>query len=529
MGLSPFELQIFQNVLSSIAEEMGKVLIRAAYSPNIKERRDLSCAIFDRNGNMIAQAAHIPVHLGSMSFAVRAVIDELELEEGDVCILNDPFRGGTHLPDVTCVTPLFVGGALEFFLATRAHHADIGGKTPGSMPLSTSLHEEGIVIPPSKLYESGRLNEGFLKEIIHSTRDPEEREGDLKAQIASLELGSKRLRNMLDKYSLQKITEASRELLDYSERLMREDIKQIPDGVYEFVDYLDDDGAGTGDIPIKAQVTIDGDSARVDFAGTSPQVRGNVNAPLSVTTAAVLYVFQCLAPHDMPLNSGPLRAIEITAEKNSLINASFPHAVAAGNCETSQRIVDVILGALSKAIPERIPAASAGTMNNVTFGGVNPETGAEYAYYETIGGGIGAIDGRDGPSAKHSHMTNTLNTPIEALERELPIRIDTYSVKRGSGGAGSYWGGDGIVRAFEFLGDATATVVTERRVYAPYGIAGGDAGQKGVNSLIRNGESTPLPPKFTMSVHKGDIIRIETPGGGGWGGGGSSRSVEKPN
>lgn len=517
MPLNPFELEIFQNMLSSIAEEMGMVLIRAAFSPNIKERRDLSCAIFDSRGEMIAQAAHIPVHLGSMSFAVKAVLEEPDIHEGDIFILNDPFRGGTHLPDVTCIAPVFIHGKVEFFVASRAHHADIGGITPGSMPLSTSIHEEGIIIPPSKLYKRGRLNKSLFRQILFATRDPEEREGDFKAQVGALELGEKRLKAVVEKYSLEKIKEAGFELLDYSERMMREVIKKIPEGTYRFEDYLDDDGAGTKRIPIKVAITIRRGEAKVDFSGSSSQVKGCLNTPLSVTTAAVIYVFQCLAPSGIPLNSGPLRAIEILAEKGSLLNASFPAAVAGGNVETSQRVVDVVFGALAIAIPERIQAASSGSMSNITFGGKNPRTGRDFAYYETIAGGMGGRFGKNGVSAVHTHMTNTLNTPIEAVERELPIMIDTYSIRRGSGANGKYRGGNGIIRAYKFLSKSTVTLITERRRFAPYGVQGGKPGSKGKNILTRNKKTKVISPKATFEVKKGDIIRIETPGGGGWG------------
>ncbi len=517
MPLSPFELEIFQNALSSIAEEMGVVLIRAGFSPNIKERRDLSCAIFKASGEMIAQAAHIPVHLGSMSFAVKAIIEEPGISEGDVFILNDPFRGGTHLPDVTCIAPVFAEGGLEFFVASRAHHADMGGLTPGSMPLSTSIQEEGVLIPPSRLYAKGKLNTRLFSKILSSTRDPEEREGDLRAQTGSLELGIKRLKELIGKYSLKKVKEAGDELLGYSEKIMRGVIRGIPDGVYMHEDVLDDDGAGTRNIPLRVSVRIKGDKAVVDFSGSSGMVKGCLNAPLSVTTAAVVYVFQCLAPEGMPLNSGPLRLIGIRAERGSILNAEFPAAVVGGNVETSQRVVDIVFGALSKAVAKKIPAASAGTMNNITFGGVNLGTGKSYAYYETIAGGMGGRFGKDGVSAVQTHMTNTLNTPIEALERELPVMIDSYSVRKGSGGRGKFKGGDGIVRKYRFLSGATVSLITERRKSAPYGIKGGEQGKKGKNILIRRGKSSVLPPKSTFTVRKGDVLEIRTPGGGGWG------------
>ena len=517
MPLTPYELEIFQNVLSSLAEEMGMVLVRAAFSPNIKERRDLSCAVFESKGEMIAQAAHIPVHLGSMGFAVKAAVEGLTLEDGDIVILNDPFRGGTHIPDVTCIAPVFVEGKLEFFLATRAHHADMGGISPGSMPLSTSIEEEGIVIPPSKLYVKGKLNEKLFKKILSATRDPEEREGDFRAQVGAIELGKRRLLGIVKKYSLSRIKEAGEELLNYSERIMRKVIKDIPDGIYKFEDFLDSDGAGTRDIPIRVKLVVQGDNARVDFTGTSSQVKGCLNAPLSVTTAAVSYVFYCLALQEMPLNSGPLRALEIYAEEGSVVNATFPAAVAGGNVETSQRIVDVLLGALAKAIPERVPAASQGSMNNIALGGINPRTKKPFAYYETIGGGMGGRSEKEGVSAVHTHLTNTLNTPIEALERELPLMIENYSIRHGSGGEGRFRGGDGIRRDYKFLSKGTATVLSERRRFAPYGVFGGSPGKKGRNILIRDGKSKEIPPKAMLDVRKGDTLSIRTPGGGGWG------------
>jgi N-methylhydantoinase B len=517
MPLSPFELEIFQNVLSSIAEEMGVLLIRAGFSPNIKERRDLSCAIFASNGDMIAQAAHIPIHLGSMSFAVKAVLSEPDIHPGDVFILNDPFRGGTHLPDVTCIAPVFSATRIVLFVACRAHHADIGGITPGSMPVSTTVEEEGILIPPSKLYRKKRLNKPLLNKILDATRDPEEREGDFNAQIGALKLGEKRLKETIRKYTLRRVLQAGAELLDYSEKMMKEVIRGIPDGVYLFEDYLDNDGAGTSRIPIKVKITINGNRAVVDFRGSSPQVKGNLNAPYSVTTAAAIYVFQCLAPKELPLNSGPLRAVKIIVDEDSILNAKFPAAVVGGNVETSQRVVDAVFGALSKAIPEKVPAASAGSMSNFTFGGIHPETGRIYAYYETIAGGMGGRLGKDGVSAVQTHMTNTLNTPVEALERELPVMINSYTIRRNSGGRGRYKGGDAIKREFRLLTKATVSLITERRLIAPYGLKSGEAGAKGRNRLIRKNKISTLPAKCTFEARKGDIIRIETPGGGGWG------------
>ncbi len=512
-----FELEIFNNLLGTIAEEMGSVLVRAGFSPNIKERRDLSCAIFNSGGEMIAQAAHIPIHLGSMSFAARSVATE-NLCPGDVFILNDPFRGGTHLPDVTCIAPVFVDEKPEFLLASRAHHADIGGDTPGSMPLSTTIHEEGIIIPPTRIREGGVLRETLLQEIILSTRDHEEREGDLRAQIASLDTGEKRMRELLEKYSLSKINQAASGLLDYGEKLMRNAIEKIPDGDYVFTDYLEDDGAGTRNIPIKVKIEISGDAAVVDFRGSSKKVKGCLNAPLSVTTSAVLYCFQCLSGEDTPLNSGTLRPIEIRVDEDSILNARYPSAVVGGNVETSQRIVDVVFGALAEAIPETIQAASAGTMSNLAFGSPqDTPSGASYAYYETIAGGAGGRSGSEGVNAVHTHMTNTLNTPVEAIERELPVMVESYSVRKGSGGAGRFPGGDGIVRQYRFLEDSHVSLITERREKQPWGTRGGKDGERGRNTLVSGGEEKKLPAKCSIAVKAGEAVRIETPGGGGWG------------
>ncbi len=517
MELKLFEFEIFNNLLGTIAEEMGSVLIRAGFSPNIKERRDLSCAIFNSDGEMIAQAAHIPIHLGSMSFAAKSVAME-NLSQGDAFILNDPFRGGTHLPDVTCVAPVFVNGKPEFLLASRAHHADIGGSTPGSMPLSTTIHEEGIIIPPTRIREGGMLKENLLQEIIHSTRDYEEREGDLRAQIASLDTGEKRMHELLEKYSLGKVNRAASGLLNYGEKLMRKALEKIPDGDYTFTDYLEDDGAGTQDIPIKVKIKINGDSVTVDFRGSSKRVRGCLNAPLSVTTSAVLYCFQCISGEDTPLNSGTLRPIEIKVDENSILNAQYPSAVVGGNVETSQRIVDVVFGALASAIPEIVQAASSGTMNNLAFGSPqDTPSESSYAYYETIAGGMGGRKGADGANAVHTHMTNTLNTPVEAIERELPVMVESYSIRKGSGGAGRFPGGDGIIRQYRFLHDSHVSLITERRKRLPWGINGGENGKSGKNTLFSGKKEKELPAKCSIPVKAGEAVRIETPGGGGWG------------
>ncbi|MGH7885644.1 MAG: hydantoinase B/oxoprolinase family protein [Thermodesulfobacteriota bacterium] len=518
MKLNLLELEIFKNQLSTIAEEMGTVLIRAAFSPNIKERRDLSCAIFNSEGEMIAQAAHIPVHLGSMSFSIKTVLEEEKIENGDIFILNDPFKGGTHLPDITCIAPLFIKGKMEFLVASRAHHGDVGGKTPGSMPLSTTIYEEGIIIPPTRIYKKGILNEALFNKIINQTRNPKEREGDFRAQISSLEIGRKRLLEIIEKYSASKIKAASMSLMNYSESITRAVIQDIPDGLYEFEDYLDDDGAGAENIPISVKIEIKGNSASLDFKGSSKKVNGCLNTPLSVTTAAVVYCFQCLAPSELPLNSGSLRAIKIIVDDDSILNAKYPSAVAGGNVETSQRVVDVVFGALSKAVPEKIQAASAGTMSNITFGGINPETRAEFTYYETIAGGMGGRLGFNGVNAVQTHMTNTLNTPIESIEKELPVMIESYSIKKNSGGHAKFNGGNGVVREYKFLNDSEVTLITERRKRTPWGINGGKNGKSGKNILIsKNKNPKQLPAKCSIRVKNGDIVRIETPGGGGYG------------
>lgn len=516
MSIETYELEIFNNALATIAEEMGSILVRSAFSPNIKERRDISCAIFNGSGDMIAQAAHIPVHLGSMSFSVEAVLGE-SMGEGDIFILNNPFDGGTHLPDITCIAPLLYEGKPEFFLVSRAHHADIGSNSPGSMPLSSTVHEEGLIISSSKLYHDGVQNKSLMQKILSATRDPQEREGDLSAQVACLNLGKSRVRELVSKYGINTVKEASSELLTYSANIMKAVIREVPDGVYTFEDSLDDDGKGNRNIDLKVKVKIEEDSAIVDFHGSSQKVKGCLNAPYSVTVSAVLYVFQCLAPDHIPLNSGPLRALEIKVDENSVLNAKYPSAVVGGNVETSQRVVDVVFGALSKAMPETVPAASCGTMNNIAFGGIVPGSSMEFAYYETIAGGMGARRGMNGVSAVQTHMTNTLNTPIESLEKDLPLLINSYSIREGSGGEGKYRGGDGIVREIKFLTDVSVSLLTERRLSSPYGINGGQGGRPGRNVLVANDRETELPPKKTFNVKKGEAIRIETPGGGGWG------------
>ncbi len=519
MKLNPILLEVFKNRFSSISEEMGVTLNRTAFSPNIKERRDFSCAIFNENGDMIAQAAHIPVHLGSMPMSVKSAIENCELKKGDMVILNDPFKGGTHLPDITIVAPVFISNKEkpDFFVANRAHHSDVGGVSSGSMPLSTSLYQEGIIIPPIKIVENGKIDEKLLKFFLNNVRTPIEREGDFSAQIMANITGIKRIQELVDKYGIDTVKLYCNGMMDYSEKILRNLLREMKDGEFEFEDFLDDDGISTENIKIHVKLKIEDDNVILDFTKSDPQVMGSVNAVYSITLSAVLYVFRSLIEDDIPTNAGLLRPLKVITKKGTIVDAEFPAAVAAGNVETSQRIVDVILGALSKAIPEKIPAASQGTMNNISIGGIDERTGLPFAYYETIGGGMGASCENHGESAVHSHMTNTLNTPVEALEFSYPFMVTEYSVRKNSGGKGKFSGGDGIVREIKLISDAEVTVLSERRKLAPYGLDGGNPGKPGKNIIIVNGKEEIMPGKFNRFLKKGTIIRIETPGGGGFG------------
>jgi len=515
--MDPITLEVFNHRLSAIAEEMGVALCRSAFSPNIKERRDFSCAVFDADGEMAAQEAHIPVHLGSTPLSVREAIARRPMDSGDVVMLNDPYAGGTHLPDVTLVAPVFVRRKRIGYVANRAHHADIGGMAPGSMPLATEIHQEGFRLPPVHLMHRGKLNDDVLDLFVANTRVAEERRGDLLAQIASLRVGADRLTELVRREGRTRMREAMIALQDYSERLMQAEIARLPDGEYSAEDVLDDDGLEATDIKIAVRVRLRRGRALIDFSGTSPQVPGGINANFAVTLAAVCYVFKALAEHPVPANAGMVRPIRVVTPHGSVVDAEFPAAVAGGNVETSQRIVDVLLRAFAGAIPERIPAASGGTMNNVAFGGYDPVRGRRFSYYETIASGAGAGPKRSGASAVHTHMTNTLNTPVEALEGDLPVRVRRYSVRRGSGGRGTHRGGDGIVREIEFLADAEVTLLTERRRTAPYGLNSGGAGRVGSNELRGEGRARRLPSKTRLVVKKNQRLLVRTPGGGGWG------------
>lgn len=511
------ELELFRHLLASIAEEMGIVLRKTSYSANIKERRDYSCAVYDARGETVAMGDHMPVHLGAMPLSVRAVCEALDLRPGDVALVNDPFRGGTHLPDITAVGPVFLAASKKpaFYLANRAHHADVGGMSPGSMPLATEIYQEGLRIPPILIQRGGVLDRALLDLVLANVRTPVEREGDLMAQLMSIRRGELRLRELVGKYGLARAHRNMRELQDYSERMLRATLRALPRGTYRFNDVIENEEAGRAPYPIRVAVTLAGDTAMVDFTGSAPQVHGPMNANLAVTTAAVMYVFRCLVAEDVPFTSGILRPVRIVAPEGTIVNALAPAAMAAGNVETSQRITDVVLGALSKAAPDRIPAASSGTMNNLSFGGYH--RGRPFAYYETIAGGMGASARGAGHSATHTHMTNSWNTPVEAFEHQFPLRIDSYRVRKGSGGQGRHNGGDGIVREFRFLAPAEVTILSDRRERGPYGMQGGQAGKPGRNTLLRGGKKIQLAAKARFEVTNEDVLRIETPGGGGWG------------
>ncbi len=567
MGPDPIELEIFKNLYHSIAEEMGAALRRTAFSPNIKERRDYSCAVFDGDGEVIAMGDHMPVHLGSMPMSVRAAIDAGTMRPGDVVMLNDPFRGGTHLPDITLVAPVYVGlsaggrskwqeqspslrgrGARghtsvpqmslrqtspDFYVASRAHHADVGGAFAGSMGLCREIYQEGVRIPPVKLMRAGVMQRDVLAMLLNNVRTPEEREGDLGAQIAACHTGAERLREACARYGVKRCRAAAGGLLEYSEELMRAFLRGVPAGEYRAEDFLD--GDGIRDAAVKIAVTVkvhsparkrgwvarartSGKMITVDFSGSDPQVEGSVNAVEAITYSACFYVFRCLLAEDVPAAAGLMRPIEVIAPEGTIVNARPPAAVAGGNVETSQRIVDVVLLALAQAIPGRIPAAASGTMNNLTIGGVDPRNGQPFAYYETVAGGMGARPGKAGVSGVHTHMTNSLNTPAEALEYAYPLRVRRYSLRPDSGGGGKFRGGDGIVREIEVLTDCEVTLLADRRSCGPWGLSGGGDGAPGKAFITRtNGAVEEMPAKFSTRLRHGERIRIETPGGGGWG------------
>jgi len=509
--MDAIQLSLFSSRVAAVCDEMGAVLRRAAFSPNIRDRLDYSCAVFDPRGQLCAQAAHIPVHLGSMAYAMADLVQCHDWSAGDMLVLNDPFQGGTHLPDVTLIAPVFVGSRCVGFVANRAHHADIGAETPGSMPLGSHIDQEGLLISPMVLVAGGELQQRVLDGIVRATHNREVTEGDFSAQISANRTGVTRILELAQALGVETYLAGLDALNDYGERMARAALEALPDGCYHFEDYMDDDGQGNTDIRLNVAVTIGGGEVTVDFAGTEQQVTGNINCPLSVAAAAVFYVFRCLMDERTPACAGSFRLIRIAAPEGCLLNARPPAAVAAGNVETSSRIVDLVLGALAGAAPERVPAASQGTMNNLALGARNAS--GSWDYYETIGGGMGAGKRREGLHAVQSHMTNTLNTPIEVLEAAYPLRIRRYALRPGSGGAGMHRGGDGLIREYEFLAPAHVTLLTERRRHLPWGLQGGQPGLAGENRL--NGEL--LPGKVALQVNAGDRLVLETPGGGGFG------------
>ena len=533
--MNAIELSLFVSRMEAVCDEMGTVLRRTAFSPNIKDRLDYSCALFDAQGELCAQAAHIPVHLGSMAFALAGIVNRFEWHEGDIVILNDPFLGGTHLPDVTVIAPVFIEKSIENklagFVVNRAHHANIGSDSPGSMPNSSSLEEEGLVISPQYLYQQGELNQdlaSLLRNLQTNSKDDSEAliqdaqeginnkstgeiGGDFAAQLSALYTGKQRLLEIIKNLGDFTFETALKDLNLYGEKLAKEALSKIPNGSYNFEDVMDDDGLGNNNLSIKLTLTVSSGLIVADFAGTNQQVKGNINCPLSVTAAAVYYAFRCLMPAYTPACAGIFRQITIRAPEASLVNASFPAAVVAGNVETSSRIVDVVLGALFQALPNQIPAASQGTMNNIAMG--SKSTSGSWDYYETLAGGMGAGPQFEGLSAVHSHMTNTLNTPIESLEMHYPIRIRSYAIRRNSGGSGLHKGGDGLSRVYEFLQDTQVSILSERRTKAPWGLEGGTDAKPGENVL----DKEALPAKCSFSAKKGQQLTINTPGGGAWG------------
>jgi N-methylhydantoinase B len=511
-----FTLEVFRNMVTSVAAEMGAALHRTAFSPNIKERKDHSCAVFDASGRLVAQAEHIPVHLGAMPQTVRVVLDSMDLGPGDLVLANDPFLGGTHLPDISMVSPVFSGGELLAVLASRAHHSDVGGLSAGSLALADDIYQEGLILPPVLLVDAGRYVSDVEAIVCSNSRSPVERAGDLQAQAGAHAVGERRMLGLVKQYGREGLVARCGDLMDHSETLTRLALDDMPDGTWSFTDYLDDDGFGTRDVPIRATVSLRADEAFVDFEGTSGPVEGPFNCPLAVALSAAYYVFRCLTGEDIPANEGSSRPLNISIPAGCLIDARRPYAVAGGNVETSQRIVDTLLGALAQAMPERVPAASYGTMSNLAIGSV-PGSHAPFSYYETMAGGTGGHPGGRGMDGTHAHMTNTLNTPVEALEYAYPMRVTEYSVRRGSGGSGLNRGGDGLVREIEMLDQVSLTLLADRRRRAPWGLEGGSPGKRGDDRVIRGGREENIPSKCNIRMEPGDRVRVRTPGGGGWG------------
>lgn len=518
MIFDPARVWLYHELLTAVPEEMGQALERSAYSPNIKERRDYSCALFDARGRMLAQAAHIPVHLGAMPMLMRFLLHSQPWQPGDMILTNDPYSAGTHLPDWTLVAPIFWDHELAGFVANRAHHADTGGSTPGSMPLAREIYEEGLRMPPIPLMKAGKIDTALWNLILANTRAPDERQGDLYAQIGANQVGIARLTALYQRNGRAEWEQRFDQLLSYSARQTRLCLQALAPGDYSFEDRLDDDGRGTKDVLIRVCATVktNGD-LRFDFTGSAPQTPGGINATEAVTKAACFYVARCLCDTDLPTNEGCWEPVEVIAPPGTVVNATAPSAVAGGNVETSQRITDTLLGALAKAAPDKIPAASQGTMNNVLLGGYDPFRQRPFAYYETLAGGAGASASQDGASGVHTHMTNTRNTPIEALETAYPLRVLEYRIADKTGGAGLHQGGCGIFRVYQILCDSTLTLFTDRRRRAPYGLQGGQPGKRGANYLKLGENLEAELNKGTLRCPPNSFLSIRSPGGGGWG------------
>jgi len=513
-------LEVVRGALTGIAEEMNAALVRSSYSPNIKERRDCSCGIFDAQGRMLAQSESMPVHLGAMPFSVMAALEKFpKPDPGDTIVLNDPFHGGAHLPDITFVTPIYVGDHLVGYSANRAHHADVGGSTPGSVSGSaTEIYQEGLRIFPIRLWRGGKVDDDLMSMILANVRTPKERQGDLRAQLAANQVGLKRLQELVNQYDMDSFDDIINAILDYSERRLREGLKKLPSGTYTYTDYLDDDGLGNHKLPIQATINLEADEVTVDFTGTAPQVKGPINAVYAVMASATYYAIRCFADPEIPPNEGCYRPIKMIAPEGTIVNARPPAPVVGGNLETSQRIVDVLLKALSQMAPEKSIAACQGTMNNITLGGIDPRTNTPYTIYETLAGGFGGRAGLDGLDGVHVHMSNTLNTPVEALETAYPLRVERYELRTNTGGAGQYRGGLGLRRDLKAVDhQATLSLLTDRRDGQPYGLFGGEPGVSGENVLIRDDQEEKLPAKCVKLLEPNDVVSVRTPGAGGYG------------
>ena len=522
MPLDTITVAVIKGALIYTAEEMGIVLRNSAYSPNIKERMDFSCTIFDSEKRLAAQAEHIPVHLGSMQLAIQKGLEKFKgkLEDGDMILFNDPYISGTHLPDITLICPIFYKDKIIAYSANKAHHSDVGGKAPGSMAGdATEIYQEGIVIPPVKFVKKNVIDKEIVSILLSNIRTPEIRMGDLRAQMAANILGKRRILELVDRYGTETLHKAMEEIMNYSERRMRIEISRMPKGSYSAVDYLENTGTSNKKVKIQVTITVEKNRLLIEYSGTDKQVNGPVNAVLGVTLSGVYYVLRCLTDPSIPMNDGCYRPVKMHVPEGTLMNPTLPAPVAGGNVETSQRNVDVLLKVFAQILPEKVCAACQGTMNNIAVGGINPENGKSWTFYETIAGGFGGRKGIDGVDAVHSHMTNTMNTPIEAIETVYPIRFLKYELRKNSGGPGKWRGGVGLERSWMLLApSATLSVLAERTKMPPWGLYGGKPGAKGEYYIIKpNGKRIKLKSKCTIKMEKGDVFIVRTPGGGGYG------------